>query len=324
MTEAQCRKVLADILEQTNTGERFRSPAVKDWLAEWLASKESSKAETTAIRYRGTVEAFLAHLGERAKRPLSSLTARDVQSFIAARAKTGCAPSTLQVDGKTLRAALNVARRQGFVSMNAAEAVELPQRQSVERGTFAPAEVRMLVDAAQGEWRTCILLGYFTGARLSEVVSARWEDVDMARGLIAFPKTKTGKPHSLPLHPDLLTHLEKLASSDTPGPLMPHLAGVRTSGRRGLSEQFKRIAERTGLGTDMVEGSGKRRVSRRSFHALRHSFVSGLANAGVAPELRMKLSGHTTEAVHRGYSHHELETLRGALSRLPSLSAPAH
>ena len=58
-----------------------------------------------------------------------------------------------------------------------------------------------------------------------------------------------------------------------------------------------------------------------SFHALRHSFTSALANAGVAPELRMKLTGHKSESVHAGYTHHELETLRAAVGKLPALHA---
>ena len=53
-----------------------------------------------------------------------------------------------------------------------------------------------------------------------------------------------------------------------------------------------------------VQGGGVRKISRRTFHALLHSFTSALANANVAPELRMKLTGHTTEAIHRGYTHH--------------------
>jgi integrase len=68
---------------------------------------------------------------------------------------------------------------------------------------------------------------------------------------------------------------------------------------------------------------GVRTLSRRSFHALRHSFTSALANADVAPELRMKLTGHSSEAVHRGYTHHEIETLRQAILKLPTVGASA-
>lgn len=60
-------------------------------------------------------------------------------------------------------------------------------------------------------------------------------------------------------------------------------------------------------------------ISKRTFHALRHSFTSALANAGVSPEFRMKLTGHRSEAIHSGYTHHELKTLREAVGRLPKL-----
>jgi integrase len=38
--------------------------------------------------------------------------------------------------------------------------------------------------------------------------------------------------------------------------------------------------------------------SLRSFHSLRHSFISTLANSGVSSELRRRLSGHASEEMH--------------------------
>jgi integrase len=71
---------------------------------------------------------------------------------------------------------------------------------------------------------------------------------------------------------------------------------------------------------ETVQGTGVRKISKRTFHALRHSFTSALANAGVSPELRMKLTGHKSAEIHRGYTHLELETLRAALQKLPNLA----
>ncbi len=43
----------------------------------------------------------------------------------------------------------------------------------------------------------------------------------------------------------------------------------------------------------VVTRQGKGRASNsKTFHGLRHSFISGLANAGVSPEIRQKLAGH--------------------------------
>jgi integrase len=65
--------------------------------------------------------------------------------------------------------------------------------------------------------------------------------------------------------------------------------------------------------------TSKNKFSTKSFHGLRHSFTSQLANSGVSAELRMKLTGHSSPETHRVYTHHELETLSRAIQTLPRL-----
>jgi integrase len=319
-TEAQARKVLDDLLDRLGEGEELRNPSIEGWLREWLKSKEAACTGTTAERYGGIIAAFTEQLGMRAKRPLSALVTRDVQAFADARLKAGLSPTTVTLDAKIIRTALNAARRQGLVQINAAEAVELPDRISVERGTFTGAEIKMLLAAAEGEWKTLILVGYFTGARLSDCCCIEWNAIDLTEGTLTYTQGKSDKTVVLPLHPDLQAHLEQLASSDVAGQfIMPGMADKGPGGRHGLSEGFKRIVRNAGLDLQTVQGGGTRRISKRTFHALRHSFTSALANAEVPPELRMKLTGHSSEAIHRGYTHHELAVLRNAVAKLPSL-----
>lgn len=321
LTEAQARRIVQDIMERASSGETLRTHSTAEWLREWLAGKEARKSASTAVRYGQIVEEFIGHLGDKANRSLASLAARDIQSFLTKRQKAGCSATTVSLDGKILRTALNQARREGLIPTNPAEAVELPERDSVERGTFNPEEIKMLVGTAEGEWKTLIRLGYYTGARLSDCCGMEWVGVEFALGTLTYRQGKTGKTVVVPLHADLLAHLEQLASSDQPQRfIMPEMAEKGPGGRHGLSEGFKRIVVKAGLDLQTVQGSGIRKISRRTFHALRHSFTSILANADVAPELRMKLTGHSSDAVHRGYTHHQLETLRAAIRKLPSLA----
>ena len=51
-------------------------------------------------------------------------------------------------------------------------------------------------------------------------------------------------------------------------------------------------------------GAAGRSVSALSFHSLRHSFNSALANAGVSQELRQKLTGHASADMNTIYTHH--------------------
>ncbi len=324
LVEAQAREVLKGIMARADLGDTFQSLSIADHFAQWLEGKTARKAKSTGVRYETVVRLFLASLGTRAAKPLTALTARDVDAFLNARLKAGLAPRTAVLDVKIIRTALNDARRKGLIPTNPAEAVELPDVDGVERGTFTPAEIQMLVNTARGDWRTLILLAYFTGARLGDCCRMEWAGVDLAAASLTYTQGKTGLKLTVPLHPDLLAHLEELAGTDKAAVfLMPGMADLKSGGRHGLSEGFKRIMRKAGLDLQTVAGKGIRNISRRTFHALRHSFTSALANAGVTAELRMKLTGHTTEAVHRGYTHHELETLRAAVGKLPALSAKA-
>ena len=44
-----------------------------------------------------------------------------------------------------------------------------------------------------------------------------------------------------------------------------------------------------------------RTVRSLTFHSLRHSFNSAMANAGVSQEIRMKLIGHVSAEMNKGY-----------------------
>ena len=320
LVEAQAREVLKDIMKRADMGETLQTVSIKSHFDTWLASKKTRNAGSTGERYGVAVAEFLKTLGHRTSKNLTSLTVADVQRFLDHRTDKGLAPKTVSVDVKIIRGALNAARRQGLIPTNPAEAVELPAVVSMERGTFTPAEVRMLVDTAEGEWKMLIILAYFTGARLSDCCRMQWDGVDLAGETLTYTQAKTGTKVTVPIHRDLLTRLNKLAGTDKPDIfIMPQLSGQRGSGRRGLSETFKKIMRKAGLDLQTVHGAGNQMFSRRTFHALRHSFTSALANQDVPQEVRMLLSGHKTEGEHRKYTHHQLETLKKAVAKMPGL-----
>jgi len=320
LVEAQALKFVSDQMQRRGHGA-IRTPTTQDFLAEWIRGKELNRSEGTATRYRGIVEGFLKGLGAKATRPLGAIAPSDIQSFLESRMKEGCSPSTISFEGKALRGAFNQAVKQGLLPNNPVDAVELPARAPVTRKTFTPAEISILLNVTEGEWSTLILIGYYTGARLSDCTKMRWDGVDLtARTLTYKVQKKGGQEHVVPLHEHLEAHLVSLTSQDEPAEyIMPGMAAKGPGGRHGLSEGFKRIMRRAGLDLQTVKGGGKRNISRKTFHSLRHSFTSELANAGVPEELRMKLTGHSSKDVHRGYTHHELETLGKALTRLPKI-----
>jgi integrase len=99
------------------------------------------------------------------------------------------------------------------------------------------------------------------------------------------------------------------------------MAGKTMAGRNGLSGQFRLLMSKAGIAGRTTERRGEKGRNRSSltFHSLRHSFNSAMANAGVPQELRQRLTGHAAKAINDRYTHTQLETLRTAVGLVPGL-----
>lgn len=112
-----------------------------------------------------------------------------------------------------------------------------------------------------------------------------------------------------PLHPQLVGWLK-----GKKGDFFPK---IRTMTNSNVSTTFSNLMKKAGVPRDSVLPGGEK--VKRSFHSLRHTFTSTLANAGIPAEVRMKLTGQKDSDVHAGYTHHGNETLIDAVNKLPTL-----
>ena len=328
LTTAQARRLFNQVLERAGD-EPLEDFTLQEWVLEWLRSKEASHAQSTSERYSKPVQDFIAHLGKRANLPLRAATPRDVRSYRDALRKDGRAAATVNFAHKAIASAFEAARRQAFIEANPAHAVDyLPTHsERVEKGTFSPEEVEALTVAAPSDdWRGVIVLAYLAGLRLKDCLSLTWANVDLPRrvlSLIPRKTARTGKKLLIPMHPQLerffLKHPAGKRDSD---PVFPSLHRLSVGGNRGASRTFQKIMAKAGVVSGTLrERAGKsgRKVAERSFHSLRHSYVTELAHANVAVELRQRLGGHATEGQSLHYTHPEFAALREAVEKLPGL-----
>jgi integrase len=318
LTEQTAKKIIGEILERA-TGEKLHDHTADEWFNEWCAGKANTKSAATAERYRQVAREFLESLGSRAKLSLGHISLKDIRTYRDTELAAGKSPKTANLSVKIVSAAFNAALRQGYITSNPCRALESLAEETAERSTFTTAQVAKLVSTAEGDWKGATLLAYYTGARLGDVANMRWSAIDLKRQIVTFTPSKTKKTVTIPLHAELESHLLK-----TPGIgkafLFPSLAGRGTGGKTGLSGQFTAIMARAGVkGKITRHTAGGRANSSLSFHSLRHSFNSAMANAGVSQEIRMKLTGHVSAEMNKGYTHHELEPLRAAVRAIPSI-----
>jgi integrase len=323
LTAAQARKVLAEMVA-FSSGETLSFHSARSWLNDWLTNKTGAISETTLGRYQQVVRDFLAHIGRRAEASIAAVSPGDIIAFRNKLRAEGRSVATCNSIRSMLNAPFESAHKLGFIPINPVAAVEHLKERTAKPGRepFTTQEAARLVEAAHGDWRGAVLLGATSGLRLGDVANLSWESVDIAGGLLRLETRKTGKLVVLPMHPDFAAWLSERPRGIGKALVFPELAGKLIAGRRGLSVQFRDIAKKAGIVGRVVTREGKgRSTNSKTFHGLRHSFISQLANAGVAPELRQKLAGHSDAKTHGIYTHHEIETLRGAVAKLPSLKA---
>jgi integrase len=324
LTESQCRKVIAQMYERT-TGEPLHFHTPREWLNEWLESKKIETEGRAFLKYKQIVNEFLAHIDKKADRLLREITQADIRSWRDALKRKGLAAPTVNHAIKILRMPFNAAHDSGHIEINPTKNAVRPLRDQTRNGekdVFTPEQITELIKAAPSEdWKGAILCGYYTGLRLRDVADLEWSAVDVDRRTIRVTTRKTLKTVTVPIHPQFCVWLEKQTRGIGKAPLFPTLTGKSGGGKSGLSMAFKRIMDRAKIkGRLLREANGAgRSQSSLSFHSLRHSFNSAMANAGVSSELRQKLTGHASAKMNAQYTHHELEELRTAVSVIPSI-----
>ena len=321
LTEAQCRKVITDLF-----GEPLHFRTCRAYLLEWLENTKADVDESTWRCYRTSINGFLAHLGVKGDKQLQDVTPTDIRQWRDKLKAKGLAAPTVNGHIRVLRIPFKAAHDLGYIPVNVCgpKAVT-PIRddaEDVEKDVFTPDQIGALVVAAPTEdWKGLILCGYFTGLRLSDCSELRWSSVDLGKQIVTVKTRKTRAKVVIPIHPQFISWLRKQTRGIEKAPVFPTLAGKNTGGKSGLSTAFRCIIDQAGIkGRLLREANGVGRSrSSLSFHSLRHSFNSALANAGVAQEIRQKLTGHSSAEMNTIYTHHELEPLRAAVVTLPSL-----
>ena len=149
----------------------------------------------------------------------------------------------------------------------------------------------------------------FTGARLREILHLRWSEVDMERGFLFLPDSKTGKKTIVLGAPALriLAALPRLGIYVIAG----ETAGQEEERPRSdLNRPWARISAHAGL-------TGVR------LHDLRHSFASVGAGSGMGLQIVGRLLGHADISTTERYAHLADDPLKRASDMIAGQIAAA-
>jgi integrase len=312
-----------DILEWLrHDGRPPAGPAVKRvvTLAElhedYIRTHKSSLVEKSVQDHRQRLSLFLNFLGK--KCPAADLSLADLQRYVNSR-EGKVKPGTIKAEIIRLRTEWNWGAlfyrdnwgrfpSRGLRYPRGEEKEPYMMRAEVERRIrqggdpkalweclyLTPEEtaefLRHLRAAARHPWvYPMAVLAAHTGARRSEMLRARVEDVDFEAGVVTVREKKRRKGQGTTRRVDMSSLLrEALAERVAEVGPVPLLFDVPLETLRwGYKEAVK------GSKWEVVRG----------WHVLRHSFISALASRGIDQRIIDDFTGHTTEEMRRRYRH---------------------
>jgi len=149
-------------------------------------------------------------------------------------------------------------------------------------------ECQALINNCDPHLYPIVITALNTGMRKGEILSLKWDNVDLRHGFILLDVTKNGERREIPINRTLKATLQAITRRlDVPYVFFDQNIG---KAYQDVKRSFKTALRRTG-------------IKDFHFHDLRHTFASHLVMAGVDITTVKELLGHKTLIMTLRYSH---------------------
>jgi integrase len=199
-----------------------------------------------------------------------------------------------------------LARRWGFVSDDHPNpARDIDRFRELKRDRWiTPEELPRLAKAINEEpnetARFALWLYLLTGARKTELLKARWEDLDETRAELRLADTKAGRTHYIPLSAPALALLNQIPRIPDNPYILP--GRVEKASLVNIDKPWRRVRKAAG-------------VEDVRLHDLRRTVGSWLAQAGNSLHLIGRVLNHTNQSTTAVYARFGEDHVRAALEQ---------
>lgn len=296
----KARKALAGVLDAKDPMAQKRlGKTVKELCKAYLERHAKVHKKTWAADERRIRQHILPAWGSLAASVVSHADVASVHSNIG-REHRYEANRTVELVSKMFQ----LARRWGYVPEDHANpARDIDHFREEKRDRWVtPEELPRLAQAIDQEpnlyARSALWLYLLTGARKSELLAAKWAEVDFERRELRLPQTKAGRTHYLPLSEPALTLLTNLPKLDGNPYIFP---GLKPGAHLvNINKPWRRIRKAAG-------------VEDVRLHDLRRTVGFWLAQAGNSLHLIGRVLNHSNQATTAVYARFGEDHVRQAL-----------
>jgi len=224
-----------------------------------------------------------------------------VQAFHTALKEEGLAAATCNHHIKLLKHCFNLAIDWGYADANPIMRIKLFHEDNKVEHYLSDEQLAGLLHVLRTDAnRSVCMIALFllsTGCRLNEVLTAKWSDVDLEKGvfIVSAKNSKSKRLRAVPLNDSALEVLKQLDMQQE-YLFMNHRTGQPLT---TITKVWDRLRKAAGL-------------PHLRLHDLRHQFASFLVNDGRTLYEVQQILGHSDPKVTMRYAHLSTKALREA------------
>jgi integrase/recombinase XerD len=259
-------------------------------VALWLASGKRAHSAATQSAYLLAWRQFRQAVGK----PLQSVRLDDLVQWVEGLQGK---PATVRAKVAAIKSLFSFALKVGYLRANPALLLETPATPDTShRKALTFGEVELMLRACRNARESALIWAlYASGARISEILALRWQDVSARENggaVLHILSGKGRKQREAGIGAKAYAALLALRSAEAgPGDFIFATATGKPLDRQAAHETIKRIARRAGVVGDV------------SAHWLRHSHATHvLRKGGNVADLQKQL-GHASLATTSRYAH---------------------
>jgi excisionase family DNA binding protein len=278
-----------------------KAPGFKDFAAEFLKNY-SEVNKKSADRDRFSM-AHLKAFKDFQNKTLLEISPLNVEAYKAHRKAEDASPATINRELACLKTIFNKAVEWGKIERNPISRVKKFKEPPAKERILTNEEIGRLLFTAKPHLKPILIVLLNTGMRKSEVLSLRWENVDLRKGFIyvGASDSKSDRSRTIPMSSLVLETLEELRKGSNSEYIF-----VNPETKKhfiDVTESFK-----TACRNAEVEGL--------RIHDLRHTAASKMVEAGVDLVTVSKILGHSSIQMTMRYAHPTPENMRRAVEVL--------